>query len=1095
MTTNETITTLKNQSLFVFVILLELIYLVLSIAEPIPLIKIILVFPCLFIIPGLMLLIALGSNPDTSLAELVIKGFFVSTLLLVFTTSSFLLLNIPFIPLTYSLTNFSLVLIATIISVVRKREPKLSKSGFLFTCLVFATYLFVLLFINIFPRFFAPDETSYISTALSGIIDGVISPVGIRPDRAELIALLQGRYFWTYLLCSFICSTGVAGYQAGLIGASFLIMTALTSSLIVKERWMRITVFVIVTLTPRMFYFSALSLNDLALAFYAVFAVLFFSRSFARTEGSVSISVSNLVYSAMGLAALSLIKLNILVLVVMWVLSVYILLRYRLYKTETRYKILLALLVLPVLLYEFCLDIPYVISVWFLQNEYLGSLFGGFLFVSPVEQILGWFLAPPWNPGAVTVFSHGITSSLDYFYCLLSPEASNFLVSAVIVALPLLLLLSPGLRKEFHQSLLAWLILLSLGLFYFNALGSSYISDVGRLSLWIVPLMIPLTLLIMSNIINNPLERNLLPVFLGALLLFLINLFLTIVTIGGVWIDFGFEFRLWTIIVTTLQLAALTTLLASLVHTKRKNYTSFRISLGKSVKWHTSPKKFFSIAMVILILVNGIYYHSVYIRYSTLYEDYGFITMSSALDGYSDKSNLVFTNNYIYMRPYISSDLIQKGLMLPPPDTLNDLDEILETAPADTLFLISDNDKTTWYEYANAYIRPFTYADILTPSPLNISKLSSLSTRVLVMTFDDANETVVPDSSGYGNNGDNYGATLTTGYQGYALEFDGRTQYVTVRASESLNIQNEITIGFFAKIEETDFFTNGSVIAKGNASADGSYEVFVWDNQIRFSLGGVGEILYPIEPYVSSWHHFLFTYTGQKMELYVDGFLVAAKLANGAIRVSPFDLEIGVDASDCCFFNGCIDNLLIAENYVNQTAFIDATANYAPRIHTIPLPQGQANLFQLRNTTSSAGENITVHSSQIGIQEDRSVTIDLGLSASNSKNITILISTDRFTKVYVMSIVPGQNNLEFNFQFNASGQYWPYLSQARIVIIDNHRLVFNELLLVQNTESINIMLSIPLLGVLLTFLFVHWWKSNQGTKRLQNLLLRFRSTH
>ncbi len=1095
MAANDIISTLKSQGFFIYVILLELAFVVLSLISVSPLIRVVFVFPCLFIIPGLMLLVVLGGSTNTSLVELSVKGFFISTIILVFSTTIFLFLSIPLIPLTYSMTSFGLVITLTCTSLIRKREVQFNKSSFSFVCIALLSYILVLLFFSLLPRLFAPDETSYISSALTGIFDGVIPPIGIRPDRAGLIALLQGRYFWIYLLCSFIGSTGLVGYQAGFLSVSFLIMTALASSLLVKDKWLSSAVFVIVVITPSLFYFSSLALNDLAIAFYAVFAVLFFVRSFSKTESTTSISFTNIIFSALGLVVLTIIKLNILVLVALWVILIVVFLRYRLYRKEPRYKILFTAALLPVLLYELVIDIPYVVSVWFLQNDVLGGIFARFLFVSPVEQIVGWFLAPPWNPSATTIFSHGINSLLDYFYCLLNPESLSLVISAVIVAMPLLLFLSQDFRKEFPQILLSGMLLLSIILFYFHALASTYLSDINRLLLWVTPLSIPLALLILDNIVKEPSLRNLLPVFLGGLLLFLVNLLLTIITVGGVWIGFGFPFRLWTILVTTLQLAALSAILTSLALFKRKNCTKVNISIGKLVTKQTNPKKICTIALISLILVNGVYYHSVYLRYSMLYEDYGFIAMNSALVEHTDSNNLIFANNYIYMRPHISGDIFQKGLLLPPPDTLHDLDRLLETAPANTLFLISDNDKTTWYEYANDFIRPFAYADALTPSPLNVSKLPSLSTPVLVMTFDDANETMVPDSSGYGNNGDNYGATLITGYQGQALEFDGRTQHVTVRASESLNIQNEITISFFAKIEETSFFDNGSIIAKGIASTNGSYDVYVWDNQIRFSLGGVGDITFPIESYINSWHHFLFTYNGQKMELYLDGFLVAAKLANGIIRTSPFDLEIGRTIPTCCYFNGCVDNLLIANSYANRTTFIDTSTHYAPRIHTISLPQGQANLFQVRNVTANTGQNLTVHSSQINIQGDRSVTIELGLDSHYFENVTILISTDRFTKVYVTPVVPGQNNIEFIFPYNASGLYWPYLSQVRLVIIDGYRLVFNDSLLIQDAGSINLMLSLTLLVVIVLFLSVHYWKSNQGVKGLKNLLLRLRPTH
>ncbi len=1087
MPTNDAVLTLKRQGFFIVTILLELVFVILSLISVSPLIRVVFVFPCLFIIPGMLLLVVLGASTNASLVELSIKAFFVSTILLVLSTAFFLLLYIPLLPITYSATNFGIVMILALISMARNVKVQFRKSSYAFACLVFSSYILVLLFFSFFPRLFSPDETSYIASAVTGISEGLVPPIGIRPHRTELLAFIQGRYFWVYLLCSFIASTGLEGYQAGLLGASFLVLVALASSHLAKEKWVRKTLFLIVCLTPCLFYFSALTLNDLALAFYAVFAVLFFIWSFSKKGNSVSISMTCLLYSVLGLVVLSLIKLNLLVLVVMWLLLVYVLIRYRLYRREARYKFILVLLVLPVLLYELGLDIPYVISVWILQNESLGALFGGFLFVSPAEQLVGWFLAPPWNPDAFTIFSHGITSYLDYFYTLFGPEASNFVFAAVIVSLPLLLLQSPNARKDFRQNILTGVVLLSLALFYFDALGSTYISDVGRLSLWIVPLSIPLALFILRDILKAPSRRNLPPVFLGGLLLFTINLALAIITVGGVWVGFGFEFRLWTIHVVSLQFIALTVILCLIALVKRRNYTRIHFRLGKYVQKEANPKRIVAGLLITLIFINGIYYNSVFIRYSMLFEDHGFSTLSSVLDNHTDDDSLVFANNYIYMRPYVSTSLLHQGLLLPPPATRAELHTLLGSVPNGTLFLISDDEKTTWYEYANDFIRPFAYADFLTATPLNTSTLSNFTSSVLAMTFNDANETLVPDSSGLGNNGTNHGAILITGYDGVALQFNG-AQHVSIPDSESLNIRNEIAISFFAAIEEVDPDDHSIILSKGMATTNGSYTISIWNEKIWFSLGDVGSLDLPVEPYLGEWHHFLFTFNGLQMEAYIDGFLVAAKSASGLIRSTSFDVEIGrVTYSSSWHYVGSLDELKISNQSVNTSALFSYNANYAHRIQAIPLPYGQASLFQVDNATSSTGQNAFVRNSQIRIHSNYDVSIETQIESPISENITLLIGSDRFTRVFNSLLTSGLNSLEFYFPVNTSGLYWPYLGQVRLIVIENHKSIYNTLLTAQNTDVMNILLLTSVFGVLVSFCIISYWKFRKSEKMIRRL--------
>ena len=64
-------------------------------------------------------------------------------------------------------------------------------------------------------------------------------------------------------------------------------------------------------------------------------------------------------------------------------------------------------------------------------------------------------------------------------------------------------------------------------------------------------------------------------------------------------------------------------------------------------------------------------------------------------------------------------------------------------------------------------------------------------------SFDKGSGSIVHDSSGYGNDGTVYGASWTTDSpsdEGYALDFDGKDDYVEIPDSSSLDLLNSLTL-------------------------------------------------------------------------------------------------------------------------------------------------------------------------------------------------------------------------------------------------------------------------------------------------------------
>ena len=296
-----------------------------------------------------------------------------------------------------------------------------------------------------------------------------------------------------------------------------------------------------------------------------------------------------------------------------------------------------------------------------------------------------------------------------------------------------------------------------------------------------------------------------------------------------------------------------------------------------------------------------------------------------------------------------------------------------------------------------------------------------------------------------------------------------------------------ITISFFAKIEKADHLKGYMILSKGYAPINGSYDIFVWDGKIYFELGGVGYLSVYAEPYVGAWHHFIFTYNGEEMKMYVDGSPVVSKPASGLIKVSSYDLEIGRDGErKTYYFVGLIDEIQISNKPLNIIDFVRSYYTYyASRIRKLHLPKGQVGLFRVIKEKKDIvyTQGIKVKSSRVSADRNYTVTFEVQMESPGVNNVTILIATDRFTKVYTISLNSGYNIAEYSFQYNenlqAGGLYWLHLSQARLIVIsENGSIIYTKFITCQNLKLINNILLTSLAGILCLYLAISYRKEH-----------------
>jgi hypothetical protein len=343
------------------------------------------------------------------------------------------------------------------------------------------------------------------------------------------------------------------------------------------------------------------------------------------------------------------------------------------------------------------------------------------------------------------------------------------------------------------------------------------------------------------------------------------------------------------------------------------------------------------------------------------------------------------------------------------------------------------------------------------------------------MTFDDANDTIVPDHSFSKNNGLNNGAQIVESYSGKALRFNGK-EYITIPHNDTLNFQNAITISFLASIETAEPEKGYMILSKGYAPINGSYDIFIYDSKIYFELSNTNYIAFPIGEYLGEWHHFIFTYDGEKMEALIDGVVVATKSATGAIKNSNYDIEIGRDSErKIYYFNGTIDELQLSGEPPNITELTETyLKHFATKIQEITGNNGGSALFKTVNLDyNNGGGNVHVDNLEMTLKSDLKIKIDLKMTSDFPTNTTILISTDRFTDVYVTNLATGTNNLTFEYPYitNSSGSdtggpYWLHLTQTRVIVV-GETIIYNGFISPLIPTLINIYLML-IAGIVLT---------------------------
>jgi len=189
-----------------------------------------------------------------------------------------------------------------------------------------------------------------------------------------------------------------------------------------------------------------------------------------------------------------------------------------------------------------------------------------------------------------------------------------------------------------------------------------------------------------------------------------------------------------------------------------------------------------------------------------------------------------------------------------------------------------------------------------------------------------------------------------------------------------------------------------------------------------------------------------------------------------------------------------IDELQISDKAINSTYLVKSYFDsFALRICEIPTVHGKVSIFNsVKSVCDTVQRRIIVKTAKIAIDNNLTITLNLEIESNASGDATVLMATDRLTKLYPIHLNVGNNNVIFEYTdisarypswYEREGRYLLHLNKPRIILIDGNKIVYNQYLSIWNLEFTNIVFLVLILVITVMFclLSLNW------NKKLNNI--------
>ena len=137
-----------------------------------------------------------------------------------------------------------------------------------------------------------------------------------------------------------------------------------------------------------------------------------------------------------------------------------------------------------------------------------------------------------------------------------------------------------------------------------------------------------------------------------------------------------------------------------------------------------------------------------------------------------------------------------------------------------------------------------------------------------------------------------------TGKLGKALQLSGSSQYVNVPNQTDLDITSAISVACWAKSGASNWSSSDTFLSKSNSYSLGGVSG-TETVEFRVYISGAWKVISFTPTFnITTWHHYVGTYDGSNLRLYVDGTLVGGPQAQtGSVASNTSALYLGYNGS------------------------------------------------------------------------------------------------------------------------------------------------------------------------------------------------------
>jgi len=440
------------------------------------------------------------------------------------------------------------------------------------------------------------------------------------------------------------------------------------------------------------------------------------------------------------------------------------------------------------------------------------------------------------------------------------------------------------------------------------------------------------------------------------------------------------------------------------------------------------------------------------------------------------------SNSFIYLRDFVDDDIYINNYILPLPMTSMELDYFISKGFSGSRIVAIEDPLITNYEYANAYKKELLHGGYIVPASEYAEGLYPELVNLepgCVFNLMPASDGSFKDVSGYGNNGFARNTKFVRDRNGRgALLFNGKDSFVEFEHSPQLNITDALTVRVWFKTSAKQRAV--FLVEKDNPYAYGIYlssNSTVLSFYVRLARVGVVTANFKGMFDDDSLYDIVGVFDGRSVKLYVNG-LLRSEVNVGfqdMIVSSSGPLWIGTWAKNS-FFNGTIYSVRIYNRALDsqevQQPYLRGRPHAKPIYETIS-STGKKIIYQVEGpiVLHKALSDILVENAEVDVSNYSLPTLKINIRSLRPGNLTIIVGTIRFSKIFDAKIEAGENTLEYLFEYKLPDgrSYGSYItSRCTVIIVDeNGNIVYDNTLYNFQLTGARLLLYISILLLIL----------------------------